>query len=64
MVESSLEVGHGVDEPMFIPGYMVNHGLTVRPQPLCLMAPERRAVHCYYVAHRSVWLIIGSADVI
>ena len=45
-------------------GYMVNHRLTVRPQPLRLMAPERRAVHCYYVAHRSIWLIIGSARVI
>lgn len=50
--------------PVYIHGYTVNHRLTVRPQPLRLMAPGRRAVHRYYVAHPSVWLIIGSARVI
>lgn len=38
-----LKLAVGSTSPCLSRGYMVNHGLTVRPQPLHLMAPERRA---------------------
>ena len=64
--QSRLEVGPR-PAGLCLSGYMVNHRLTVEaatPTSNGGWAAERRAVHCYYVAHRSVWLIIGSACVI